>query len=164
MAVCERLKSFFGEKGARYELVVHPEEFSAERVAQVSHLPGRDVVKVVVMRDEGDRPLMAVLPAPCRVDVAALAEESGHGSLVLAHEPEIQDLFPDCELGAMPPFGNLYGMPVYVDACFPRTHELFFQAGNHRELIGMAYQEYNRLAHPTIREFCLHHRFPRRNH
>ena len=67
-------------------------------------------------------------------------------------------LFPDCELGAIPPFGHLYGMPVYVDACFPRGGDIVFQAGNHREVVRMAYRDYERLAKPVAGEFCLHER------
>jgi len=122
MAVCERLKSYLGEQGARCEIVVHPEEFSAERVAQVSHLPGRGVAKVVVVSDENGSALMAVLPAPCRVDVAALAEETGHRRMTLVHEDEMQVLFPRLRAGRptdaravlpgrQPPRADRHGIP-----------------------------------------------------
>ncbi|HEX6737085.1 MAG TPA: YbaK/EbsC family protein [Vicinamibacteria bacterium] len=165
MALCGRLLWFLSERGASFELLPHGEAFTAERVAQICHVPGRELAKVVVLGDEGRRPWMAVLPASCRLDVAALGQAIGHPHLALLREEELARLFPDCELGAMPPFGELYGMNMVVDACFPRTRPVFFQAGNHRELVAMPYRDYERLAHPQLSEFCLHQRFPaRRGH
>jgi Ala-tRNA(Pro) deacylase len=98
---------------------------------------------------------MAVLPAACRVDLTALRTVAGRRRLSLAAEDEFGRLFPDCELGAMPPFGNLYGLPVYIDACFSPTDDFFFQAGNHHEVVRMRYQEYERLVKPVVGELCL---------
>jgi len=101
-------------------------------------------------------PVMVVLPASCRVDTAALARALGEPSVSFLPEAEIQALFPDCEVGAMPPFGQLYGLPVWVDACFPSKGEFDFQAGNHHEVVRIRYADFERLVHPRVAEFCLH--------
>jgi Ala-tRNA(Pro) deacylase len=134
----------------------HDLAFTAQEVAAQSHVQGRDLAKVVVARTPEGSYVMAVLPALCRVDVVALAKAAKVERLILAREDEIQRLFPDCEPGAMPPFGRLYGLPLLVDACFPHYERLFFQAGNHREVVGMPYHEFERLAAPIMGEFCLH--------
>jgi Ala-tRNA(Pro) deacylase len=87
---------------------------------------------------------------------AALASLLGKPSVALVSESEMTSLFPDCETGAMPPFGQLYGLPVWLDACFPKTGEIAFQAGNHHEVVRMKYAEYERLARPAVAEFCRH--------
>jgi Ala-tRNA(Pro) deacylase len=91
-------------------------------------------------------------------EVAAASHAAGRHRLSLVREDEISRLFPDCEIGAMPPFGHLYGMPVYVDACFPRAPTIVFPAGNHHEVVRMPYAEYVRLVKPVLGEFCLHER------
>jgi len=139
-----------GETGPRY--------LTAQEVAATSHVPGRQLAKVLVVREEGGSYLMAVLPAPCRVDLLALKEAAGRRKLSLAAESELTRLFQDCQTGAMPPFGNLYGLPVYIDACFPRSRDFFFQAGNHEEVVRVGYQDYERVVAPAAGEFCLHER------
>ena len=95
-------------------------------------------------------------PRGLRVNLAALAAVLEKPAVSLLPEEEIQALFPDCETGAMPPFGQLYGMPVYVDKCFPKAGEFAFQAGNHHEVVRMSYAEYERLAGPSVANFCRH--------
>ncbi len=158
MALSERLGRCLDEEKVDYQLLPHREAFTAQDVAQASHVPGRELAKALVVREGIGHYLMLVLPAPCRVDLAALKTATGKRKLSLASEAEFRSLFPDCETGSMPPFGNLYGLPVYVDACFPRAEALFFQAGNHHEIVRMAYQEYERLTRPIVGEFCLHAR------
>ncbi len=158
MALGERLRRFLDDQKITYHLLPHREAFTAQEVAQASHVPGRELAKALVLREDMTRYLMLVLPAPCRVDLSALKQEIGKRKLCLASEGELKQLFPDCETGAMPPFGNLYGLPVYVDACFPRTADFFFQAGNHHEVVRMPYQDFERLVRPTVGEFCLHAR------
>lgn len=158
MTMNARLQAFLDAEQASYATRSHAPAFTAQEVAAFSHVPGRDLAKVVVARGEEGRYVMAVLPASCRLDLAALARKAGVRRLTLAREQEVQEIFPDCEVGAMPPFGRLYGLAVYVDACFPRGETLFFQAGNHREVVGMPFVEFERLAAPILGEFCLHER------
>jgi Ala-tRNA(Pro) deacylase len=156
MALNDRLKRFLDQEGVDYQVMPHREAFTAQEVAGASHVPGREVAKVLVVREDLGRYLMLVLPAPCRVDLAALGTATGKRKLTLASEAEFGHLFPDCETGAMPPFGNLYDLPVYADGCFSRTEDIFFQAGNHHEVVRMGYPEYERLVKPIVGEFCLH--------
>jgi Ala-tRNA(Pro) deacylase len=156
MAICERLQRLFEREGAEHRVLPHAEAFTAAEVAAASHLPGREVAKVVVLSDKSGSYLMVALPAPTWLDVEAVARATGRHGLRLAPEPEFARLFPDCDAGAMPPFGELYGMPVYVDACLRRSHEIVFQAGNHREVVVMPYAEYERLAQPVVGPLCLH--------
>lgn len=158
MAPNDRLRRFLDEQHADYQVLPHREAFTAQEVAGASHVPGREVAKVLVVRESGGGYLMLVLPAPCRVDLAALGTATGKRKLALASEVEFERLFPDCETGAMPPFGNLYGLPVYIDACFAGAEEIVFQAGNHHEVVRMRYPEYARLVKPIAGEFCLHAR------
>lgn len=158
MAISARLQSLLTVENAAYSMRRHDPAFTAQEVAAQSHVPGRDLAKVVVARTPEGSYVMAVLPALCRVDLVALAKSANVKSLTLAHEAEILRLFPDCEPGAMPPFGRLYGLPLFVDACFPHYETLYFQAGNHRELVGMPFHEFERLAAPIMGEFCLHGR------
>ena len=159
MAVNDRLKRYLDHEGVAYATAPHREAFTAHEVAVESHVAERQLAKVLVVRErEGGEHLMVVLPAACRLDLAALRRAAGRHRLALVPEAEMARLFPDCEVGAMPPFGALYGMPVYVDACFPRSELIAFQAGNHHEVMRMPYAEYERLAKPRVAEFCLHER------
>jgi Ala-tRNA(Pro) deacylase len=101
---------------------------------------------------------MVVLPASCRLDLTALRHAAARHKLSLVHEDDLARLFPDCETGAMPPFGGLYGLPVYIDACFRPDRDIYFQAGNHHELVRMPYATYEALVRPVAGEFCLHER------
>lgn len=160
--ISPRLQTLLDSAHASYTTRRHAPAFTAPEVAAESHVPGRDLAKVVVARSPKGTHVMAVLPASCRLDLDALARLAGIDTLVLAREEELRGLFPDCEFGAMPPFGKLYGLPVYVDACFPRHEMLFFQPGNHHEVVGMSYPEFERLAEPIVGEFCLHARSQRK--
>ncbi|MBI4591526.1 MAG: YbaK/EbsC family protein [Candidatus Rokubacteria bacterium] len=158
MALNDRLQRFLDQQGIAYQTLAHRQVFTAQEVAATTHVPGRQLAKVVVVRGDGGGYLMVVLPAACRIDLTALRTVTGKRKLSLAPEGEFGRLFPDCDVGAMPPFGNLYDMPVYIDACFPRAKEIFFQAGNHREVVQLSYADYARLVAPTVGEFCLHER------
>lgn len=158
MSLGERLGRFLEAEKVDYQLLPHREAFTAQEVAQASRVPGRELAKALVVREDVGRYLMLVLPAPCRVDLMAVKTATGKRKVSLASEEEFRSLFPDCETGAMPPFGNLYGLPVYVDACFPQAEPFVFQAGNHHEAVRMTYQDYERLVRPIAGEFCLHAR------
>ena len=152
----ERARRLLETSGASYEVLPHREAFTAQGVASVAHVSGWQLAKVLVVRAPGGEPVMVVLPASCRVDFAALARALGKPSVALVPETELAEMFPDCETGAMPPFGPLYGMPVYVDAGFSRLGAFAFQAGNHHEIVRMSFAEFERLARPVAADFCRH--------
>ncbi len=156
MAINERVSRLLEQNRIEYEILPHREAFTAQEVAQTTHVSGRALAKVVVVREPAGAYLMAVLPASCHLDLNLLEQMTGHRGSVLATEDELKRLFPDCELGAMPPFGRLYGMPMYLDHCFWKASEFFFQAGNHHEVVRMDFEDYVQLARPLAGEFCLH--------
>ncbi len=158
MSLNTRLQSYLDAEQASYATRPHRDAYTALSVAVETRVPGRDVAKVVILRSDHGRYLMAVLPACCWLDLSALARVAREHTLALATEEEVRRLFPDCEVGAMPPFGQLYGLPVFVDDCFPRDETVFFPAGNHHEVIGMPFGEFVRLAAPVNAEFCRHER------
>ncbi len=145
----ERLEAYLQENAVPYEIQHHPVAYTAQRVADSEHLSGKLLGKVVlVVADE--KLLMLVLPAPARVDWTRVAEAVGTDEVRLAHESEFARTFPDCEVGAMPPFGNLYGLPVYLDQDLAANEKLFFQAGTHDETFSIRYADFARLAQPRI--------------
>jgi Ala-tRNA(Pro) deacylase len=152
----ERAQRLLETGGAAFETLPHREVYTAQGVAAAVHVSGWLLAKVLVVRAPGEGPVMVVLPASCRLDLAALARVLDKPSVLLVPEEEMKALFPDCETGAMPPFGGLYGLPTYVDACFPKAGEFDFQAGNHHEVVRMRYSEYERLARPMVADFCRH--------
>jgi Ala-tRNA(Pro) deacylase len=154
MPMNARVQGFLEGSRIPYEVVAHSQAFTAQGVAHVSHVSGWQVAKVVIVRPPTGAPLMAVLPASCRVDLERLEAASGAARLSLAPEFEVHDAFPDCETGAMPPFGNLYGLRVFVDAHLAREPELLFQAGNHREAVRMRWADFERAVRPVVAEFC----------
>jgi Ala-tRNA(Pro) deacylase len=139
-----------------YEVLAHPLAFTAQGVAHASHVSGWQMAKVVVVRPSSGTPVMAVLPASCRLDLKHFEEVSGRKGLALVPEAEMHDVFPDCETGAMPPFGNLYGLPVFVDTHLAREKEVVFQAGSHQEAVRVRWTDFERLVHPTVADFCKH--------
>jgi Ala-tRNA(Pro) deacylase len=152
----ERARRLLEKGGIPYETLPHREAFTAQGVASATHVSGWQLAKVLIVRAPGEEPVMVVLPASCRLDLAAVARVLDKPSVELVAEEEIRALFPDCETGAMPPFGQLYGLPVYVDKCFPKAGEFAFQAGNHHEVVRMSYEAYERLARPAVADFCRH--------
>ena len=152
----ERARRLLENGGVVFETLPHREAYTAQGVAAAVHVSGWMLAKVLVVRAPGEGSVMVVLPASCRLDPAALARVLGKPSVSLVPESEMKSLFPDCETGAMPPFGQLYGLPVWVDACFPKAGEFAFQAGNHHEVVRMRYAEFERLARPVVAEFCRH--------
>jgi Ala-tRNA(Pro) deacylase len=142
--------------GVAFETLPHREAYTAQGVAAAVHVSGWMLAKVLVVEAPAEEPVMVVLPASCRLDTAALARALGKPSVSLLPESDMKALFPDCETGAMPPFGQLYGLPVWVDACFPKAGEFAFQAGNHHEVVRMRYAEFERLARPVVADFCRH--------
>jgi Ala-tRNA(Pro) deacylase len=152
MPILGKLKRYLDEHHAAYEVLKHRQAFTAQEVAAAQHVPGMEVAKVVMVRGD-DGYLMAVLPAPYRVDVGRLGKACGDSSLRLATEEEFAGLFPQCEPGAMPPFGNLYSIPVWVDESLAKDPEIFFNAGNHSQMVRMSYADFERLVQPKRAAF-----------
>jgi len=152
MPILTKLSEFLEGSGVRYEVRSHRRAFTAQEVAASEHVPGQEMAKVVIVRD-GDGYLMAVLPAPYHVSLRRLGEATGRKGLRLATEAEFAGLFPGCEPGAMPPFGNLYGIPVWVDESLTEDDEIAFNAGNHEQTVHMAYGDFARLAQPRVAAF-----------
>lgn len=156
MAIVERLQRVLDRVDARYDLITYPRAYTAQQIAHNAHVTGKRFGKVLILRDEVGKDLMLVLPAYRQFDANAVREATGRMGTRLESESELQRLFPDCELGAMPPFGNLYGMPMWVDRCLAREPDMFFEAGNHYELVRMRWPDYARVAGPFLAEHCLH--------
>jgi len=153
MPVAKKLKAFLDEAKVRYHVLAHHEEFTAQKIAEALHIPGQELAKVVMVKGDDGRLRMAVLPAPLKVDLSRFAKAAGMKSAKLATEAEFRGAFPECDLGAMPPFGNLYDLPVYVDRSLGDDEEIVFEAGNHREAVKLAYRDFERLVKPTVGEF-----------
>jgi len=132
--------------------ISHSRAFTSQEVAASAHVLGREFAKTVMIKVEGEM-AMAVLPASYHVDFDSLREIFGTKNVTLATEPEFMDRFPDCELGAMPPFGNLYGMAVYVAETLKQNKEIAFNAGSHTEIIKLSFDDYIRLVNPRIFKF-----------
>ncbi len=151
----QRLKEFLDREGVRYVSILHSTAYTAQEVAQTAHISGDEMAKCVMIKVDG-KMAMAVLPASYQVDFGLLREAIGADHVTLAHEREFIELFPQCELGAMPPFGNLYGMPVYVAVKLSDDESIAFNAGTHRELIRLPYADFVRLVKPTVLRFSVH--------
>ena len=149
MAIPDKLRLYLDQSRAPYAHNVHPIAYTAREVASAEHVPAREVAKTVVI--SGDHGFaMLVLPASMVVDFQELRTALGFTHVRLATETELGQRFPDCDLGAMPPFGALYGMPVYMDATLLRDERIAFNAGTHRDVIHMRLDDYRRLADPII--------------
>jgi len=154
MAINERVLRLLAEDGAAYEVLPHPEAFTAQEVAQSVHVKGRTMAKVVVIRDAAGAYAMLVVPASCHLELAQFARAAGLKGATLATESELQRLFPDCELGAMPPLGRLYELPTYLERSLEDSTSICFQAGNHREVVRMDTADFVRLARARAGSFC----------
>jgi Ala-tRNA(Pro) deacylase len=147
-----KLKEFLDSHGVKYVSVRHSPAFTAQEVAQSAHVSGRDFAKTIVVNTDSGM-AMVVLPANRRIVMSDLREMLQVPYVRLASEREFRDLFPDCELGAMPPFGNLYGLPVYVAGSLTEEEEISFNAGTHTEVITMRYEDFEALAKPVVLDF-----------
>ena len=145
----DRLKKYLEENHVRFVTIRHSPAFTAQEIAALAHVPGKEVAKTVMVKLDG-RMAMVVLPAPDHVSAARLKEFSGADEVELASEEEFADIFPRCEVGAMPPFGNLWDMEVFVDQRLREDEQIVFNAGNHTELVRLSYSDFERLVKPTI--------------
>ena len=152
MTMSARLKTYLDDNHVHYTLMSHSPAYTAQAAAATLHVPGKDLVKTVVVT-AGDQPALAVLPASFHVNLKKLSELAGK-PVRLASEQEFISLFPDCELGAMPPFGQLYKLPVYADRSLEADEEIVFNAGTHRDAIRMKYADFKKLAEPKVADFA----------
>lgn len=149
-----KLDEFLSNRQVPFQRLEHRPTYTANRMAQSLHVPGREVAKSVLLRNGRGQYLLAVVPAPCHVDLARLRDYLGEDELELATEEEMEEVFPDCECGAMPPFGSLYQMPTVVDDTLAEDDEIVFDAQNHHEAIRMAYRDFEALEHPQHGRFA----------
>lgn len=149
MPLLEKLRVFLDENHAEYTHTVHSIAYTAREVALAEHLPAREVAKTVVVHGDNGYHLL-VLPASKLVDFQEVRIALGLNHARMVPETELNRLFPDCELGAMPPVGNLYGMPVYLDSALAAEDVITFNAGTHRDVVHMRIAEFRRVVRPTI--------------
>jgi len=148
----QRLKAFLDENGIKHVAIQHSPSFTAQEVAASAHIPGKALAKTVMVKVD-DKMAMAVVPASHRIDFDRLREVAGASQVELATEDEFKGFFPACDVGAMPPFGNLYDMAVYAAEALAEDEEIAFSAGSHAELIRLSYADYRRLVSPATGTF-----------
>jgi Ala-tRNA(Pro) deacylase len=152
MAIPSTIRNYLEQHGVQYSVVEHPAAYTAQQEASAAHVPGREWAKAVVCMAD-NQPTLAVVPADCVVDLGRFRDACGASDVRLAREDELEPLYSDCELGAMPPFGPLYKQPVLVDRRLTEDSEIYFNAGSHREAIRMRYRDFEELVKPTVAEF-----------
>ena len=148
----KKLKDFLDSNGVKYVAITHSPAATAQEIAASAHIPGKEMAKTVMLKLDG-RMAMAVLPASYKVDFDLMKEAAGADRVELAEESEFGEIFPECELGAMPPFGNLYGIEVFVSESLAEDEEIAFNAGSHVELIRMLYKDFESLVKPKKVKF-----------
>lgn len=149
---CRKLLEYLNENAIDFRYLEHPKAYAAEDVAHKAGVAERDFAKTVMVKLDGLM-AMAVLPASFKVNFNLLREAAGAQTVSLALEREFAARFPDCELGAMPPFGNLYGLKVYADGSLAATATIAFNAGSHREVVTMAWDDFETLVGPQLARF-----------
>ena len=144
-----KLKEFLDREGIKYVTISHSKSYTAQEVAASAHISGKEMAKTVIVKTDGEM-AMVVLPANHKLDFATLEGDLGARRVELASEDEFRGLFPECEVGAMPPFGNLYGMDVYVEESLTGGDRIAFNAGSHTEVIRLPYRDFERLVQPRV--------------
>jgi Ala-tRNA(Pro) deacylase len=150
-----KLRKFLDSHHIKYLVISHSLAYTAQGVAALAHVSGKQLAKTVIVKIDGIL-TMAVVPASCHLDMNRLRKLTGAQVVELASEKEFKDAFPDCETGAMPPFGNLYDMTVYADTSLTDYDEITFTAGTHRELVRMDWDDMVRLVNPTVHALAFH--------
>jgi Ala-tRNA(Pro) deacylase len=145
----KKLKEFLDSHNVKYVTVTHSLAFTGLEIAKSAHIPTKKLAKTVVIKVNA-QPAMMVLPAAFKVDMQNLSQALQGAAVELASEQEFVKWFPDCEVGAMPPFGNLYDMTVYVAESLTESDDIAFNAGSHSEVIQMTYADYEKLVQPTL--------------
>ena len=153
MTMLMQLQQYLDAHHVGYQVMAHPIAFTAQDVARLQHIPGREMAKVVMVKTSESTPLMLVLPATHRVDFDTL-DSVLQTHAVLEDEREFRPLFPECDTGAEPPFGNLFHLDTLVDTSLTQDDEILFNAGSHRETLRMRYADYAELVHPRIATFA----------
>jgi Ala-tRNA(Pro) deacylase len=153
MSVAPEVAKLLEDEGVKYEIIKHPTAYTAAEEAAVSHISGYEWAKTVIFLTKNDEAVMAVLPASYHVNPGKLEGLVGSGKLRLAEETEFSRLYPNCEPGAMPPLGNLYGQRVFVDKRLAEDEQIVFNAGNHQEAVRLSYKDFDRLVGPAVGEF-----------
>lgn len=157
MSLNPRLGALIGRHGVGYRIVPHAETITTTQAARVTHVQPHRVAKVVVVRDSTGSDFLVVLPALLHFDPQVIHDVTGRPGVWLEDEAELRRLFPDCELGAMPPIGHLYGLATYIDPCLLESHQdIWFQGGNHHELVQMSVADFTRIATPFYEPACMH--------
>jgi Ala-tRNA(Pro) deacylase len=146
---------FLKKSGVKYEVTKHKPAFSAQEMAAVEHEPGKYVAKPVIVKADG-KYVMCVLSACYKIDMRALKKQLGAKKVSLAEEKEMGKLFDDCDIGAEPPFGNLYDLPTIIDKALEKDDHITFQAGSHEKAIRMSMDDYRKLVNPQVLEFSYH--------
>ncbi len=147
-----KLKEFLDKEKIKYVSIVHSTAYTAQEVAASAHVTGKELAKTIIVTLDG-KMAMAVLPADRKIVLQDLREATGAKEVTFASEEEFRQKFPDCETGAMPPFGNLYGMDVYVAESLTANDQIAFNAGSHTEVIKLGYKDFERLVHPKLASF-----------
>ena len=150
-----RVIELLDKSAVNYELTEHSPAFTAQQMAAAEHEPGKYVAKPVIVKADG-KYIMCVLPACCKIDFDALKKQFGAKVVELVREKEIGGIFEDCELGAEPPFGNLYDLPTVMDKALEKDDHIIFQAGTHEKAIRMNMDDYRKLVEPKVLEFSYH--------
>jgi len=148
----QKLKEFLDSHDIKYITISHSLAYTAQEIAASAHIAGKELAKTVMVKIDG-KMAMAVLPASYKVSFDLLKRAAGASKVELANEQEFRDMFPESEVGAMPPFGNLYGTEVFVDESLSQDEEIAFNSGSHTELIKLAYRDFERLVKPKVVKF-----------
>jgi Ala-tRNA(Pro) deacylase len=152
MNTLAKIKLYLDQNNIPYQVILHEEVYTAQELAQALHVPGKEIVKVVIIKAD-DRYCMAVLPSIRKIDFSVLQTQLHAATLTIATEQELKVLFPETEIGAMPPFGHLSSMEVWVDASLTSDEYITFNAGTHYEAISMHYTDFERLTQPHVASF-----------
>ena len=153
MKIPKRLIECLDQNKVSYEVLQHPEAVTAQRIAQAEHVKGRHHAKVVMVKS-GHQHLMMVLPADHNIDLKKI-EKATAQTVSLSNEEQFKSLFPDCAIGAMPPFGNLYGLPTYVDQSLAEQDYIVFEAGTHTDAVKMSYLDYEKIVKPKVEDLAI---------
>jgi Ala-tRNA(Pro) deacylase len=145
----KNISDLLDNKHIKYVCIKHSPAYTAQELAQTAHIPGRNIAKTVIIKLNGNL-AMVVLTANDKINLSKLSQSLGRDNIEIATEREFKDKFPDCEVGAMPPFGNLYHMDVFVDEKLTKDPEIAFNAGSHSELVRMTYADFANLVHPKV--------------
>lgn len=149
MPILRRLKEILDRAKISYEVLNHPSAFTAQEIAASQHMPGGEMAKVVILMIDGSM-VMGVLPASRLISFDTVKASLGCREVALATEDEFASRFPECEIGAMPPFGNLFGLPVYLDPALEKDEMIFFNAGNHQQTVRLKYSDFKELVQPQV--------------